>query len=350
VCVTCGCDGDAQPRIVGPDDPTTRAGNQPAFARVDGVRVDGVRVDGGRIERPAPGNRPAIVAPEPGPDRARLVSIEQRVLAKNDTLAAANRHRLARQGILAVNVMSSPGAGKTTLLERTVRELNADWPVAVVEGDQEGVLDAERIRASGARVVQVNTGDGCHLDAAMFDRGLRALTPAAGTLVFVENVGNLVCPALFDLGEGARVVVMAVTEGEDKPVKYSRMFASADLILINKSDLLPHVDFDLALCEQRLRQASPRAEIMLVSARTGEGLSAWYGWLRRRRDLAAQIPAGSAPHAHPHDDDHGHPHSHGHPHACDHPHADGHPCVDAANARQRLASVEPRCSERSGHA
>jgi hydrogenase nickel incorporation protein HypB len=216
------------------------------------------------------------------PVDAHLVSIEERVLAKNDALAAANRRRLARDGILAVNVMSSPGAGKTTLLERTVRELGAGWPIAVVEGDQEGVLDAERIRASGAPVVQVNTGDGCHLDAEMFDRGLTALAPQPGSLVFVENVGNLVCPALFDLGESARVVVMSVTEGDDKPAKYRRMFASAQLVVVSKCDLAPHVGFDLAACERQLRLVSPRAEVLAVSAWTGAGLSAWFGWLRRR--------------------------------------------------------------------
>ncbi|MBX6390627.1 MAG: hydrogenase nickel incorporation protein HypB, partial [Frankia sp.] len=219
--------------------------------------------------------------------------IEQRVLAKNNALAAANRARLARDGVLAVNVMSSPGAGKTTLLERTIRELGAAWPVAVIEGDQAGVLDAERIRASGAPVVQVNTGDGCHLDAGMLERGLAELAVSPGALLFVENVGNLVCPALFDLGEGARVVIMSVTEGEDKPVKYPRMFASADAILINKCDLLPHVDVDLAVCEQRLQMVSPRAEVMRVSARTGEGLGAWFAWLGRRR--GGQVGPSSEP-------------------------------------------------------
>ncbi|OHV41557.1 MULTISPECIES: hydrogenase nickel incorporation protein HypB [Pseudofrankia] len=266
MCVTCGCDGDAQPRIIGPVDPVRRD-NEP-------VRRDR--------------------------DDIRLVTLEERILAKNDTLAASNRHWLAHQGILAVNIMSSPGAGKTTLLERTIRELNVEWPIAVVEGDQEGVLDADRIRASGAPVVQVNTGDGCHLDAEMFDRGLRALPLTPGQLIFVENVGNLVCPALFDLGEGARVVVTAVTEGEDKPAKYPRMFASADLVLINKCDLLPHVDFDVAACERRIRLASPRAEVMTVSARTGEGLSAWYGWLRHQRGHREAEASACSTHHHHH--------------------------------------------------
>ncbi|OHV56462.1 MULTISPECIES: hydrogenase nickel incorporation protein HypB [unclassified Pseudofrankia] len=298
MCVTCGCDGDARPRIVGPVDPVRR-GDDPV--RRDKDERDPARADGRHAGHPGPGDRPAIVPSGRGLAGAQLVTLEERVLAKNDAIAASNRHWLAHQGILAVNVMSSPGAGKTTLLERTIRALNAEWPIAVVEGDQEGVLDADRIRASGAPVVQVNTGDGCHLDAEMFDRGLRTLPLAPGTLVFVENVGNLVCPALFDLGEGARVVVTAVTEGEDKPAKYPRMFASADLVLINKCDLLPHVDFDAAACERHIRLASPRAEVMVLSARTGEGLSAWYGWLRHRRGhREAEISACSTHHHHPH--------------------------------------------------
>ncbi|WP_410173484.1 hydrogenase nickel incorporation protein HypB [Frankia nepalensis] len=300
MCVTCGCGGHAQSMIIGSGYPVSDAAGereQPAPAHhghADHADHAGHAGPADHASHAGSVERRLGVPTGRAPADAHLVVLEERVLAKNDALAASNRHRLARHGILAVNVMSSPGAGKTALLERAVRELGADWPVAVIEGDQEGALDADRIRASGAPVVQVNTGDGCHLDAEMFDRGLSALGAAPGTLVFVENVGNLVCPALFDLGEGARVVVMAVTEGEDKPVKYSRMFASADLVLINKCDLLPHVDFDLAVCERRLRLASPRAEIMLVSARTGEGLAAWYHWLRHRGGRQARASAGLA--------------------------------------------------------
>jgi hydrogenase nickel incorporation protein HypB len=211
---------------------------------------------------------------------SRTVVLEERVLARNDLLADANRRWLAERGIHAVNLMSSPGSGKTTLLARTVRELGVHRPVAVVEGDQETVLDAERIRAAGCPVVQINTGEGCHLDATMLRRGLDELDVAAGSLVFVENVGNLVCPALFDLGEACRVVVMSVTEGADKPAKYPHMFRTADLVLVNKVDLLPYVDFDPDLCAERIRRINPSARVLLVSATTGTGLTAWYAWLR----------------------------------------------------------------------
>jgi len=221
-------------------------------------------------------------------DHARTVALEVDVFAKNDGLAAANREWLARRGIVAVNLMSSPGSGKTTLLERTVREL--DLPASVLEGDQETVLDADRIAATGARVVQVNTGAGCHLDADMVARALPQLAPADRSVVFVENVGNLVCPALSALGEAARVVIMSVTEGADKPLKYPHMFRTADLVLLNKVDLLPYVDFDVAACVAAARRARPGVEVLEVSATRGDGLRAWYGWVR---ELAAR--EGAAP-------------------------------------------------------
>jgi hydrogenase nickel incorporation protein HypB len=209
----------------------------------------------------------------------RTVVLEERVLARNDLLAAENRRWLAERDLVAVNLMSSPGSGKTTLLARTIHELRTHRPVAVVEGDQETLLDAERIRATGCPVVQINTGDGCHLDAGMLRRGLAELAVAPGSLVFVENVGNLVCPALFDLGETARVVVMSVPEGADKPAKYPHMFRTADLVLVNKVDLLPYVDFDPDLCEERIRRINPQARVLLVSATAGAGLADWYAWL-----------------------------------------------------------------------
>ena len=215
----------------------------------------------------------------PGHDELRTHSIdlEQRVLARNDELAADNRRWLTERGIVSVNLMSSPGSGKTTLLERTIRELGR--PVSVVEGDQETTYDADRIRAAGARAVQVNTGSGCHLDAMMVHRALVELAPEPDSLVVVENVGNLVCPALFDVGESAKVVVISVTEGDDKPLKYPHMFAVADLVLVNKTDLLPHVDFDVDRLTNDARQLAPAVEVLPVSAKSGAGMGAWYRWL-----------------------------------------------------------------------
>lgn len=212
-------------------------------------------------------------------EATETITLEQRVLAKNETVAARNRVWLADRGIVAVNMMSSPGAGKTTLLERTIRDLGGRRPVAVVEGDQETMLDAERIKRAGCPVVQVNTGAGCHLDAEMMQGALTTLSPEPGALILVENVGNLVCPALFDLGERSRVVIISVTEGTDKPLKYPYMFAAADLVVINKIDLLPYVDFEPDRCEKYARSVNPDARVLTVSATTGEGMQDWYDWV-----------------------------------------------------------------------
>ena len=204
-------------------------------------------------------------------DSERTVILQQKVLAKNDELAERTRNWLRTRGVLAVNLMSSPGAGKTTLLERTARELAGQLSLSVIEGDQETALDGRRIQAAGAAVVQINTGAGCHLDAAMVAEGLRALDPPSGSIVLIENVGNLVCPALFDLGEEAKVVISSVTEGADKPVKYPNMFRRADLVLVNKTDLLPYVDFDVRRHAADLRRISPGALMVELSATTGAG-------------------------------------------------------------------------------
>ncbi|HTZ92114.1 MAG TPA: hydrogenase nickel incorporation protein HypB [Streptosporangiaceae bacterium] len=219
------------------------------------------------------------------PDAAqagRTIQLQQKVLAKNDQLAAANRQWLTDRGILAVNLMSSPGSGKTTLLERTTKDLAGKMSIAVIEGDQETALDAHRIEAAGSPVVQINTGAGCHLDAEMVRSALRSLDPRSGSIVVIENVGNLVCPALFDLGEAAKVVLASVTEGADKPLKYPHMFRQADLVLLNKTDLLPYVDFDVRQYSSDLRRAAPAAMLLQLSATTGEGIQGWYDWLRRR--------------------------------------------------------------------
>lgn len=215
-------------------------------------------------------------------DRTHTVTLERAVLAKNDGIAATNRRWLTERGILALNLMSSPGAGKTTLLERTISDLTHQLPVSVVEGDQETLLDAQRISGTGCRVVQINTGSGCHLDARMVERGLRTLDPPSDSVLFIENVGNLVCPALFDLGETSKVVITSTTEGEDKPLKYPQMFAAANLVLLNKVDLLPYLSFDVDRCLAGVQRVNPGAEVLLLSATGGEGLHAWYDWLRSR--------------------------------------------------------------------
>lgn len=217
---------------------------------------------------------------------ATAVELEARILAKNNALAERNRAWFTEHGILALNLVSSPGAGKTTLLERTIRDLRHELPLFVIEGDQATANDGERIRAAGAPVVQINTGSGCHLEADMVAAGLKELEPPDGTLVLIENVGNLVCPALFDLGERAKVVIFSVTEGEDKPLKYPHMFRAAELLVLNKTDLLPHVDFEVSKAIAHALEVNPKIVILSVSARTGEGLEDWYDWVRRRADDA----------------------------------------------------------------
>ena len=212
-------------------------------------------------------------------DHGRTVTLQQKILAKNDDLAQHNREWLRERGVLAINLMSSPGSGKTTLLERTGRDLAGKLALSVVEGDQETALDADRIRTAGCEVVQINTGAGCHLDAAMVASALRTLGPAPGSVVVIENVGNLVCPALFDLGETARVVLASVTEGTDKPLKYPQMFRSADLVVITKTDLGPYVNFDVAQFGACVGQISPQATMISLSAVSGSGLPSWYDWL-----------------------------------------------------------------------
>ena len=215
-----------------------------------------------------------------------MVEIEKNILAKNDEYAAVNRRTLAAAGTLALNLVSSPGSGKTTLLTATLTRLKERLPLAVIEGDQQTANDAERIRETGVSAIQVNTGKGCHLDAHMVGHALEHLD-AAGGVLFIENVGNLVCPASFDLGEAHKVVILSVTEGEDKPLKYPDMFHASDMMILTKTDLLPHLDFDVEACIANARRINPRIKVLKLSARTGEGLEGWLGWIEAARAMQA---------------------------------------------------------------
>jgi hydrogenase nickel incorporation protein HypB len=217
--------------------------------------------------------------PTPHSPLPNLHTLELNVLAKNDLIAAQNRGWFEGRDVLALNLVSSPGAGKTTLLTQTLNDLKDRLTFAVIEGDQATLHDAERIRATGCNVVQVNTGTGCHLEAEMVRRGVQTLQPPTRSVLMIENVGNLVCPALFDLGERAKVAILSVTEGDDKPLKYPHMFRASQIMLLNKIDLLPYVSFDVERCIAYARQVNPDIQVFPLSATSGEGLDHWYGWL-----------------------------------------------------------------------
>jgi hydrogenase nickel incorporation protein HypB len=247
----------------------------------------------------------------PGMSAARAIQLEADVLGANDSVARANRAHFEAHGVAAYNLVSSPGSGKTTLLVATIealRHARPELPLAVIEGDQQTRHDADRICATGAPAVQVNTGKGCHLDAPMVAAAFERLAmhahshahdhtqarQSAGSLLFIENVGNLVCPALWDLGERAKVVILSVTEGDDKPLKYPDMFAAATLMVLTKTDLLAHVDFDVARCIEYARRVNPAIEVLLLSAKSGQGMDAWIDWLLddgQPHDVAAAVPA-----------------------------------------------------------
>lgn len=301
MCNVCGC-GSGETRIEG-------EGRGPAYRWAPVARRRAVQPEAAPAEPPPSeaddgavhfGHGPAG-AHAPGMSQARIVSIERDILARNDDFAADNRRWLAGRGILALNLVSSPGSGKTSLLVRTISALQAmpqAVPVSVVEGDQQTSFDAERIRATGAPALQINTGKGCHLDAQMVGRALTRLAPPEGSVLLVENVGNLVCPAAFDLGEAAKVVVLSVTEGEDKPLKYPDMFAAASLMLINKIDLLPHLSFDMDKTIDFALRVNPRLQVIPLSATSGEGFDAWLAWLLARREEArAGVSAPAEPEA-----------------------------------------------------
>ncbi|MGA8259403.1 MAG: hydrogenase nickel incorporation protein HypB [Arenicellales bacterium] len=275
MCTTCGCSDGAKATVTNPDTGQTH----PVEADHErGHHHHGHDHGDHHHHHPAHHHHHGT----PGPGHGATVSLEQEVLAKNNRLAERNRGWLEGRRILALNLVSSPGAGKTTLLERTIGDFLGEVSISVVEGDQETVFDAERIRATGCATVQVNTGTGCHLEADMLARALEELDPPLDSLVMIENVGNLVCPALFDLGERAKVAVLSVTEGADKPLKYPHMFRASSLLIINKVDLLPYVEFDLDRCIEYARRVNPDIDVLALSATRGTGLEDWYQWLRER--------------------------------------------------------------------
>lgn len=277
MCETCGCDGDGA--VVRHVEQTENAEHVHVLA--DG-RVVSHQHDHDHDHEHPHAHRDHGVG-------AVRESVQVQVLARNHALAARNRSLLHEQRVSAINLMSSPGAGKTTLLSRTLPELLRNGPVAVIEGDQATALDADRVAQTGVPVVQINTGKGCHLEADMIFAALQQLAPAPSTLLIIENVGNLVCPALFDLGEGKRVVLLSVTEGDDKPEKYPHMFAVADLVVLTKLDLLAHVDFDVARARRAVSQLNPKAEWLEVSAKTGAGVPALLAWFEAGRATSVSV-------------------------------------------------------------
>jgi hydrogenase nickel incorporation protein HypB len=275
MCATCGCEAGADPRVTAFDKGEDGSGH----AHSDAHPHEHVHPHGNEHAHQHE-HRHQSEALRDGVT-PRTIQLEQEILARNDRRAERNRGWLAARGMIAWNLMSAPGSGKTTLLERTVRDLGDELSIGVIEGDQATLHDAERIRAAGGRVVQINTGTGCHLDAGMIAEALQRLDPPPASRVIIENVGNLVCPALFDLGEAARVAIVSVTEGEDKPIKYPHMFRAADVMILNKIDLLPYVRFDAGRCVEWALKVNARLEVLRVSALTGEGMDAWYAKLRQ---------------------------------------------------------------------
>ena len=288
MCTTCGCQ-DGNRYIEGDEHNPHSAFRSAPFApatrpalTITGVKTDAfspTQLDEGDLHY----GHGAAGTHAPGISQRRMLEVEIDVLDKNNRLAARNRARFAARQQLVLNLVSSPGSGKTTLLTETLLRLKNRLPCAVIEGDQQTVNDAARIRATGTPAIQVNTGKGCHLDAQMIADAAPRLPLAEQGILFIENVGNLVCPASFDLGERHKVAVLSVTEGEDKPLKYPHMFAAASLMLLNKVDLLPYLNFDVEQCIAYAREVNPEIEILLVSATKGDGMDAWLEWLEAQR-------------------------------------------------------------------
>jgi hydrogenase nickel incorporation protein HypB len=268
MCVTCGCSDDSHVTLTNPQ-----------TGEHTHILSDGTVISHSHHHEHN-GHSHAVEAPQIHAQiHGTTIALEQNILAKNDLLAAQNRGWFRGRNILALNLVSSPGSGKTTLLTRTIQDLKDRITISVIEGDQATTNDTDRIKATGCKVIQINTGTGCHLDAQMVERGLQELNPPLDSIVAIENVGNLVCPALFDLGESAKVAILSVTEGDDKPIKYPHMFHASQVMIINKIDLLPYVEFDCDRCIKYAHQVNPHLQIFQVSATKGAGLDAWYHWL-----------------------------------------------------------------------
>jgi hydrogenase nickel incorporation protein HypB len=284
MCMTCGC-GKGQTLIGGQALARQRKSGQALRFRIHQNGVAHAHTpDHGTFDF---GTGPAG-AHAPGMSQSRMVRIERDILAKNNDYATDNRRYLSGHGIFALNLVSSPGSGKTTLLVKTIATLNGSLSLAVIEGDQQTDNDAARIRAAGAPALQINTGKGCHLDAHMVGQAMQRLDLQDDSLLLIENVGNLVCPSGFDLGEAHKVVIFSVTEGEDKPLKYPDMFRAADLMLLSKCDLLPHLEFDADLAVANARRVNPQIRVIRISANSGDGMSEWLDWINDGcRDAAA---------------------------------------------------------------
>ena len=280
MCTVCGC-GEGETTIEGHDHPHSHAHDHAhdhdhhhPHDHAHDHQHDGHTHDYG--QGPAHAHAPGL-------SQSRMVQIEQDILAKNNEYAQANRGRFAQKGLLTLNLVSSPGSGKTSLLTRTLNDLKDNIPLAVIEGDQQTSNDADRIRETGVSAIQINTGKGCHLDAHQVGHALDHLAPQDTSVLFIENVGNLVCPAAFDLGEAHKVAILSITEGEDKPIKYPDMFHAADLLLLNKIDLLPYLDFDVERCIEYARRVNPGIQVLQLSATSGEGMQQWYQWIQLAR-------------------------------------------------------------------
>ncbi|BAZ26176.1 hydrogenase accessory protein HypB [Kalymmatonema gypsitolerans NIES-4073] len=280
MCVTCGCSDDAEVKITNPETgevATINSSSDTQHHHHTHTLPDGTVITHSHSHDPI-----TEASQIHANIHSTTISLEHEILAKNNLIAAQNRGWFKGRNIIALNLMSSPGAGKTTLLTRTINDLKHQLPINVIEGDQETTNDAKKIQETGCQVVQINTGTGCHLDAAMVERGLQQLNPPLNSVVMIENVGNLVCPALFDLGELFKVVILSVTEGEDKPIKYPHIFRASQVMILTKIDLLPHVQFDVQRCIEYAQQVNPHIQVFQVSALSGTGLENWYEWLLQK--------------------------------------------------------------------